>query len=351
MSDFSQRPHPADREWVLAELSRRDAAAKGPAAGRLEAGDAATIEDLEAQLETLVTQLRHEPPLDDFAEESGCRRATEFVEQIADRADFFADQPDLERIGPYQVVTQLSRGGMGAVYKAIHPKLNRSVAIKLLPASRWHDAASVARFEREMKAIGGLAHPNVVSATDAGEVDGMHYLVMEYVDGLDLSTLVRRVGPLPPADACEIIRQACLGLQEAHDRGIVHRDIKPSNMMLTDSGQPNAEPIVKILDFGLARVAPIDLDDNELTVDGQIMGTLRYMAPNSARAAATSTAAPTSIPSARRCIGSSPAKRRLPTRVLIPRWPWYPPSPLSHLCRLPAIAAICRAAWWLSSSG
>src|SRR4029453_6727311 len=109
--------------------------------------------------------------------------------------------PAPARIGPYEVVSKISRGGMGAVYKAIHPKLKRTVAIKILPASRLRDAAAIARFDREMQAIGGLAHRNIVAATDAGEVDGMHYLVMEYVDGLDLSTLSRRLGRLPTADA------------------------------------------------------------------------------------------------------------------------------------------------------
>jgi hypothetical protein len=137
----------------------------------------------------------------------------------------------------------------------------------------------VARFEREMEAVGRLHHRHIVAATDAGEIDGMHYLVMEYVDGLDLSALVRRVGPLAPADACEIVRQAALGLKEAHDRGIIHRDIKPSNLILADGGPYESQPVVKVLDFGLARLGPLHADSGELTVSGQIMGTLKYMAP------------------------------------------------------------------------
>jgi serine/threonine protein kinase len=168
---------------------------------------------------------------------------------------------------------------MGSVYKAVHTKLKRVVAIKVLPANRTSDPDAIARFEREMAAVGGMAHRNIVSATDAGEVDGMHYLVMEYVDGVDLSALVRRLGPLAPADACEIARQAALGLDAAHDRGIVHRDIKPSNLMLTDSGEEDSRGIVKVLDFGLARLSPLHVEQNDLTSSGQIMGTLRYMAP------------------------------------------------------------------------
>jgi serine/threonine protein kinase len=241
--------------------------------------DEATIRDLQAELETFLTELRDPPPIDDFFDESDCRRAIELVERLAETRTLADEQPDLDRIGPYQVVTRLAHGGMGTVYKAVHTKLKRVVAIKVLPTSRTQDAAAVARFEREMEVIGKLNHRHIVAAVDAGEADGMHYLVMEYVDGIDLSTLVRRVGPLAPADACEISRQAALGLKEAHAHGIVHRDIKPSNLILADAGPSNAEPIVKILDFGLARRGPLATTDDELTVTGQIMGTLKYMAP------------------------------------------------------------------------
>src|SRR5690606_13492072 len=126
---------------------------------------------------------------------------------------------------------KLGEGGMGAVYKARHTKLDKIVAIKVLPAERMKDKGAVARFEREMRAVGKLEHPNIVRAMDAGEAGGMHYLVMEYVQGVDLSQLVKQRGPLPIADACELIRQAAVGLDEAHDNGMVHRDIKPSNIM------------------------------------------------------------------------------------------------------------------------
>jgi hypothetical protein len=106
----------------------------------------------------------------------------------------------------------------------------------------------------------------------------MYYLVMEYVEGLDLSTLGRRVGPLSPANACEIVRQAALGLKEAHDRGIIHRDVKPSNLILAEAGPDGLQPIVKVLDFGLARLGQPSAEA-ELTYSGQIMGTLKYMAP------------------------------------------------------------------------
>ncbi len=121
---------------------------------------------------------------------------------------------------------------MGAVYKARQVRLDKIVALKLLPRGRTGDPLAVTRFEREMKAVGRLSHPNIVQAHDARDIEGTTVLVMEYVEGCDLSHLVRRVGPLPVADACELIRQAALGLQYAHENGLVHRDIKPSNLML-----------------------------------------------------------------------------------------------------------------------
>lgn len=125
-----------------------------------------------------------------------------------------------------------------------------------------------------MKAVGQLDHPNIVQATDAGEADGSPYLVMELVDGIDLSKLVQRLGPLPVPDACELARQAALGLEHAHTHGMVHRDIKPSNLLLARSGQ------VKVLDLGLALLLPAEHPSIEpLTGPGQVMGTFRYVAP------------------------------------------------------------------------
>jgi serine/threonine protein kinase len=162
---------------------------------------------------------------------------------------------------------------MGAVYRARHTKLDREVAVKLLSSDRLRSARAVSRFEREMKAIGRLHHPHIVQAFDAGEVEGQYYLVMELVSGLDLSAVVDRVGPLPLADACEIVRQVALGLQHAHEHDLVHRDIKPSNLMLTPAGD------VKLLDLGRARLQDPLSDEHAVTSSGQIMGTLDYMAP------------------------------------------------------------------------
>ena len=139
-------------------------------------------------------------------------------------------------------------GGMGMVYRAVHSKLGKPVAVKILPVERMQRPDAVARFEREMKAIGKLEHPNVVRAFDGGETaDGrLRFLVMELVEGVDLEKVMQRMGPLDILNACEIVKQAASGLAYVHRQGHVHRDVKPSNLMLTSTGR------VKILDLGLA---------------------------------------------------------------------------------------------------
>jgi hypothetical protein len=161
---------------------------------------------------------------------------------------------------------------MGVVYRAWHTRLKRAVAVKVLPAERLDNPGCVARFHREMEAVGKLDHPNLVRATDAGEDKGVHFLVMELVEGTDAGKLVRG-GALAVADACEVVRQAALGLQHAHEHGLVHRDIKPSNLMVTPAGQ------VKVLDMGLALLRGGADAGGELTASGHWMGTLDYMAP------------------------------------------------------------------------
>jgi len=182
----------------------------------------------------------------------------------------------LGELGEYRLLEKLGEGGMGTVYKALHTKLEKLVAVKVLPKSRMQDERAVARFEREMKAVGRLNHPNIVQALDAREIDGTPLLVMEYVEGMDLAELVRPLGPLRIADACELARQAAVGLQYAHEHGLVHRDIKPSNLMLTTLGD------LKILDLGLARLQKSAAEGEELTGTGQMMGTSDYIAPEQA---------------------------------------------------------------------
>lgn len=155
-------------------------------------------------------------------------------------------------LGPYQIVRKLGQGGMGAVYEAQHTKLKKTVAVKVLPPEMMRSSVLVTRFEREMEAVGTLDHPHIVRAMDAGEFCGIHFLVMEYVEGSDLSALVNERGTLSVCDACKVIRQAAMGLQHAHEHGLVHRDIKPSNIFVTKAGQ------VKLLDLGFARIGRID---------------------------------------------------------------------------------------------
>ena len=177
------------------------------------------------------------------------------------------------KLGPYELVRKLGQGGMGAVYEARHSKLGKTFALKVLPGGFASNRGALTRFEREMQAIGKLDHPHIIKATDADEWQGTHYLVMEYVEGTDLSELVKARGPLSVRDGCKAIRQAAMGLEHAHQHGLVHRDIKPSNLFVTKSGQ------IKLLDLGLARLGDDGEHQRGLTTVGQVLGTPDYMAP------------------------------------------------------------------------
>ncbi len=176
----------------------------------------------------------------------------------------------------YEVLHTLGQGGMGTVYKARHLKLDRVCAVKVLRAARASGSQFNRRFEREIRAIGRLDHPNIVRATDAGSHDGRLFLVMEYIDGVDVSTLANHIGQLSVADACEVVRQTAIGLDYAHSNGMVHRDVKPANIMVDTLGQ------VRLLDLGLARWEQHDESLQELTGTDQIMGTVDYIAPEQA---------------------------------------------------------------------
>jgi serine/threonine protein kinase len=176
-------------------------------------------------------------------------------------------------MGVYQLLDRLGQGGMGTVWRAWHTRLKRTVALKTLRAEWMGNALAVVRFQREMEAVGKLDHPNLIRATDAGEAAGVHFLVMDFAEGTDAAKVVLRHGPLPIADACEVVRQAALGLQHAHEAGLVHRDVKPSNLMVTPQGQ------VKVLDLGLALLHGAPDEVGELTGSHQGMGTADYMAP------------------------------------------------------------------------
>jgi serine/threonine protein kinase len=188
-------------------------------------------------------------------------------------------------LGSYVLLERLGEGGMGAVFKARNWKLGRVVALKLIRKERMARPEAVRRFQREVRAAAALSHPNIVMAHDADTVGGTHLLVMEYLEGAtDLARLVRARGPLRIAVACEVVRQAALGLQHAHEKGLVHRDIKPHNLLLTAGGAQ-----VKILDMGLALLSNpcADEDSGTVTQLGTVVGTVDYLAPEQARRAHT----------------------------------------------------------------
>jgi serine/threonine-protein kinase len=177
-------------------------------------------------------------------------------------------------LGPYVLLERLGEGGMGHVFKARHQLMNRIVAIKIIRKELLAHGDAVERFRREIRLAAQLDHPNLVRAYDAAQVGDTHFLVMEYAEGTDLQRLVQKSGPLPVVQACIYIRQAALGLQHAHERGLVHRDVKPSNLQMTGQGT-----MVKILDMGLARTQEPDAPRAELTQARSVMGTPDYIAP------------------------------------------------------------------------
>ena len=180
-------------------------------------------------------------------------------------ADLAAQFPQLE------IVELLGMGGMGMVYKARQPRLDRLVALKILPIDSMPDASFAERFEREAKAPAKLNHPGIVILYDFGQTAEYYYFIMEFVDGMNLRRLIQ-AKTLGPRQALDLVTQICAALQFAHDEKIVHRDIKPENILITKKGQ------VKIADFGLAKLlgaAP----DTALTQSQAAMGTMNYMAP------------------------------------------------------------------------
>jgi serine/threonine-protein kinase len=189
-----------------------------------------------------------------------------------------------EQIGQYALKRKLGEGGMGEVYLAEHVLLKQPCAVKLIRPEWAGDTSILRRFEREVQATARLKHWNTVQIYDYGHAaDGTFYYVMEYLPGLSLEQLVKRHGPLPPARAVHLLRQACAALREAHAMGLIHRDIKPANMMVCERG--GVHDVLKLLDFGLVKAVGLDSREEALTQQGAIAGTPAYLSPEQASGA------------------------------------------------------------------
>jgi serine/threonine-protein kinase len=187
----------------------------------------------------------------------------------------------------YRILGPVGRGGMGVVYKVEHLRIGKLMAMKLLTGELSRNRDVVRRFKREALAASRLASPNTVQVWDFGHADGLTYLVMELVQGDDLGKVLRRSGPMPWVRVAKIAAQVCSSLVEAHARGITHRDLKPENLILVRSEASELQDLVKVLDFGLAKVQEDDRPNpNEITTTGAIVGTPYYMAPEQIRSEA-----------------------------------------------------------------
>lgn len=227
--------------------------------------------------DSLIQQLKAADPLLDFRSEHDCQQASilamgaitgQAMEETHTAMPVFPKEME-----DYRLLELIASGGMGKVYRAHHQRLGRDVAIKIISGRRLADANASLRFEQEIRALGRLSHPNIVSALDARQADGSPILIMEYVDGLDLSQIVKRLGALPASSVAAIGRAVAAAIAYASSHGLVHRDIKPSNIMINGKGE------VKLLDLGLAR---IQLDGHvapEWTGTGLAVGTPDYMSP------------------------------------------------------------------------
>lgn len=186
--------------------------------------------------------------------------------------------------GQFRVLERIGSGGMGAVYKAHQPSMDRFVAVKILHAKFTHRKDLESRFRREARAMSHLTHPNTAKVFLYGQLDDRaFYIVMEHLEGRNLGQVVRATGPMNPERAVAILVQACAALEEAHQKGIVHRDMKPENIFLCNQG--GIKDFVKVLDFGLAKVTEREMRPGSLilTQEGMVFGTPEFMSPEQAQ--------------------------------------------------------------------
>ncbi len=247
------------------------------------------------------------------------------------------------RLGTYEVIELLGRGGMAEVYKGRHPRLDRTVAIKILPASLANDADFRRRFEREAKAVAALRHPNIVQMFDFGDVEGLYYMVMEYIDGTDLSRYMNESGPMALAQVRLILNDLAGALDYAHTQDLVHRDVKPSNVLLREE-EDNLSAI--LTDFGIAKILG---SDTGATETGMMMGTLDYMAPEQIRVSrkvdGRADIYAMGVMAYRMLTGEPPFKGEHPSTVMLGHLQDPPPDPRKLVPDLPerVAAAIVRA--------
>jgi len=189
------------------------------------------------------------------------------------------------KLAQFEITSHLGSGGMGEVYQATDTKLGHGVAIKFLPEAFGHDSERIARFQREARVLASLNHPNIAAIHNLEEAKGVHFLVLELVDGETLADRLGR-GPVPVDEALSLAKSICEALEAAHEKGVIHRDLKPANVKITPDGK------VKVLDFGLAKVlentpANAVLSDSPTLMSGNlggvILGTAAYMSPEQAK--------------------------------------------------------------------
>src|SRR5262245_40522232 len=189
-----------------------------------------------------------------------------------------ADDPRLGTLlGQYRLDELIGRGGMGVVYLAFDTRLERRVAVKIMAPDVASDPAFRQRFEREARMAAAIDHPNILPIYDTGEVDGVLFIAMRYVEGTDLRTVIMDGGALPPERAVSLLRQVAGALAAAHARGLVHRDVKPANVLMAAGSAIDEEDHAYLTDFGLTK--PFNQAERSMTATGQFVGTIDYVAP------------------------------------------------------------------------